>query len=544
MLSLRLILRVGVCTLWGVCLLLWLGVTGTWGGHTAFDDDYIHCPSKLRLPALSGVEVSHTEERDLIVAWQPPAYRNFTALITARLTGSDYTATQQALLGVGTLRFPAPPQGSANQELTLTLAVTDRGHVISDLYTQTLTRDLAAPSFRTPFRHVAGGAVEVTQGHFYYVGFQHNFTNGYVDTGRLAPATPRFRVGVRHGSAYDPDVFARFRLRLEDGEGRNLLGFDAASQAASALYAGKVLVLGSVDGDPPRPSLADPGTARFGTLAPSGRLAHPAPVVWQSPVTSPYWALADAPVIAEQAGGTAGRGPLLFSNLLARTALAEGDLYAEPPDHVFNLPPDLFDREDTRYTLTVWAEAEGQRRISAPCRLTFSTQVRQRGDALYTNVWGYDPALGVNRHDTEVVHAGAGRVLSLRLHAEDCDEADALPPQATPTPTPSPQSAPAPAATPVPATATPTPTATATPATTGTLSLSRSSNPGPVAAAWSITGTCMTATLTATPSGGSGDTRTLSGTSGTQTFSGILFNNNAVSAVLTCDGTNLASAST
>ncbi|MCY3660215.1 MAG: hypothetical protein OXG36_14510, partial [Caldilineaceae bacterium] len=64
MLSLRLILRVSVCTLWGACLLLWLGVTGTWGGHTAFDEDYIHCPSKLRLPALSGVEVSHTEARD------------------------------------------------------------------------------------------------------------------------------------------------------------------------------------------------------------------------------------------------------------------------------------------------------------------------------------------------------------------------------------------------------------------------------------------------------------------------------------------------
>ncbi len=96
-------------TLWGVLLLLLLGSSGSWGGHTVFDEDYVHCPSRLRLPALSGVQVSRTEERDLIVEWQPPTHRNFTAMVTAYLTGSGYTDSQQALLGVDTLRFAPPP---------------------------------------------------------------------------------------------------------------------------------------------------------------------------------------------------------------------------------------------------------------------------------------------------------------------------------------------------------------------------------------------------------------------------------------------------
>ena len=94
--------------LWGALLLLLLGVSPGWAGRTAFDDDYIHCPSRLRLPALAAVQVRHSEERDLIVEWQPPAHRNFTAMVTARLTGAGFRDTQRALLGADTLRFPAP----------------------------------------------------------------------------------------------------------------------------------------------------------------------------------------------------------------------------------------------------------------------------------------------------------------------------------------------------------------------------------------------------------------------------------------------------
>ncbi len=417
--------------------------------------------------------------------------------------------------------------------------MTDRGHVISDLYTVDLTGDVAVPVFRTPFIHVAGDGTQVTQGYFYYLGFSHNFSNGYVDTGRLAPTTPRFRVGLRHGSAYDPDTFARFRLRLEDGEGTNLLGYDAISREVGSLYAGKVLVLGSVDGDPPRAPLAAPGAARFSSLAQSSRLSHPAAAVWQSPATRGYWAQADAPVIAAQAGATTARHPLLFSNLLARTALGEGELYAEPPDHIYDLPPDLFDREDTRYTLTAWAEDAQSRPISPRCRLTFGTQVGLRGERLYTNVQGYDAALGANRHDTGATHEGPGRVLAIRLYEEDCGEVGAERFGPTPTPAPPPPSAPVPTPTPVP-TSTPVPLS-------GTLSLTRStdsSDLGAITAAWTITGTCSgTITVVASPSGGSDVTRTVTGTSGSEYFNGILLNNNATTVTLNCGTTVLSTQS-
>ena len=138
------------------------------------------------------------------------------------------------------------------QELTVSVAVTWAGYVISDIAETNFISSMPAPSFSTQLRiaHGAGGAVEevskVSQGRsFYYLGFNTLFDNWYVSTlpshtgfFETVPKTQKFRVGLRYGTeGLDTDVidFAHYRIDIRDSNG-DLLGYQPATIDAARTY--------------------------------------------------------------------------------------------------------------------------------------------------------------------------------------------------------------------------------------------------------------------------------------------------------------------
>ena len=61
------------------------------------------------------------------------------------------------------------------------------------------------------------------------------------------PRSPKFRVGLQHGDA-DVDAgdadFENYRITIEDSNG-DLLGYQAETVSASAIYSGNVIVFGA-----------------------------------------------------------------------------------------------------------------------------------------------------------------------------------------------------------------------------------------------------------------------------------------------------------
>lgn len=400
--------------------LVWgsLWASPVWSGTDAFEaGDYRHCPAYHRLSAPTGLHYDlGAEAGSITVSWD-------ALVVPAGLP--DVWATQLTVIaeGAGPRQVRHAPLGATAvtfQELalahtgTLSLAMTAGPQVLSDIATLSFRTGVATPQLRTPFYYQMGDRPRVTQGHMHYVGFGHSFANWYVDTGHTLPQTPRFRLGVRHGSGYDPGDadFAHFRLQLADVRGADILGFEAATVPAGDLYQGKVLVLGAVDD----PDIADPETAPFATLKHSNRLSAPAPAVWEAAVTAPYWTSDRRPLVASQPGGRS-EHPLSFTNLANHSQGRA--LFAPVPDEIYELPPDTLFRDGT-YRLTAWAEDTAGARISPVCTLELSVSTRIERTQLYTNVWGFDRVLGSNRHDTEARHSGPGRVLDFLLLADDC----------------------------------------------------------------------------------------------------------------------------
>ena len=428
---------------WFLCFLgLWaLCTSSAWGRRDAFEvADYRHCVYPSQLPAPEDMRVALKLEEGcgaVQVSWKPlPIPESlpgkFTTQITAILESRGMTPRMRhAPLGGTSLEFRNLLPG---QKGTITLAVTDGENVLSRLATATFTAPAARPQVSAPFLYRSGEDLHQTAGVLYYIGFGANFANGYVMTGNTQPEAVRLRVGVRHGAGYDPSEvdFARFRLRLEDSRGQDMLGYTAGTMPASALYADRVLVLGTATAL----DIQNPGAAAFTTLPHSSRLASPAPAAWEAAVTAPYWSVADAPVIAREPEG-ANVAPLTFTNLAAATQGRA--LFAPVPDAIQEFPPDTL-VSDRTYRLQVWAEDESGKQISPTCELSLWVEaVVVAADSLYTNVWGHDEALGSNRHDAAAVHGGPGRVLVFRLLAEDCEESVAAcqgssPPAGSPKP--------------------------------------------------------------------------------------------------------------
>ena len=413
----RALFRAGLGCMLVLGLMTMLG-TSVRSGADAFNDDYTDCPRHLRMAAPAGLAAIRTEAEDEVhVSWHAldlTGGANFTMQLTVILEGPAVRQERHAPLGATGITLE---DLSLATDWEVSLALTDRGHVVSDIATVGFTSGLSAPRFGTPFhfRETANSEPTTTKGDFHYLGFNHNFLNWYVDTGQSNPRTPRLRVGLQHGPGYtladakDIANFSHFRLRLEDARGHSRLGFDAAMTADTVkTYGGRELALGKSNSTD-----TDPGAAAFSTLRKSDRMARPALEAWHVAAVSHYWSDDTAPLVSTVKGATTSQiEGLSFAGLVpAQTR----KLFASPPDAIYDMPPDIL-RPEGNYTLKAWAvDGDGQR-ISPVCTITVHVQERLvRTDGLFTNVPN-----GTTAQYPDNATGGAGQVLGFTLLEEDC----------------------------------------------------------------------------------------------------------------------------
>ncbi len=274
----------------GLTLVLLLTAFSALGGGTwaddAFDDDYRDCPAHSRLDAFDNLRVTRGEEADeLDVSWDQIDLaalgllgdrRRFDTEITVIAEGPGDDIVRRAPLGETDVTFDNIAQASDWQ---FSAALTDiAGYVISHIATADFTAGLDKPKLFDSFYYVSAAASSLDdddeeylkgsgrdlqlkhaldkkvikkhdKGTFYYLGFNHNFDNYYVDTGMTNPANPKFRIGLVHDLDIDPaDAnFDHFRLEIRDDRGDDVLGFRATTTSDSATYGDDtVIVFGSV----------------------------------------------------------------------------------------------------------------------------------------------------------------------------------------------------------------------------------------------------------------------------------------------------------
>ena len=261
----RISLRLG---LWALVAALVLGSLGSLSlARDAFDSGFNDCPQKTRLSAVDGLAVERTDEEDEIrISWDALDLTDLDVLgsnyLKARLTvivegGGDEDARNVALgdtdLVVGDVEF--------TKNLAVSVAITLGDYVLSDIAKADFTSGMPAPSFMTDIiarvvdEDDADGDGNTTEfifdgedyGDFYYLGFNDLFDNWYParaeGTRTLAelndrPASPRFRVGLRHGDEdLDPDDadFDHYRITIEDSNG-DFLGYQAKTVASRSSY--------------------------------------------------------------------------------------------------------------------------------------------------------------------------------------------------------------------------------------------------------------------------------------------------------------------
>lgn len=271
----------------GLALTLLLMAFSALGGgviaRDAFDDDYRDCPSSSRVDAIENLRVVRGAEADeLIVSWDRinvgalglDEGQLFNAQITVIAESSDEDPeTQTEALGNTETKFEGIAQAS---NWDVSVALTHRKYVISHIVKHDFKSGLGKPKLFDSFYYVLaspGGLddekylkgsnrelqlqkaldddliKEHDKGTFYYLGFNHNFDNYYVNTGMTNPVTPKFRIGLVHELGIDPDDadFDHFRVALEDDSGDDVLGFQAATVPDSSIYGDDtVIVFGSV----------------------------------------------------------------------------------------------------------------------------------------------------------------------------------------------------------------------------------------------------------------------------------------------------------
>lgn len=457
MTKVRSLLRLGLLGLVGV-LVLGIFSNSVLARGDIFDDGYTDCPAWMRVDAIRNLSVTRTAEEDeMKVSWQALDLGNlrlgtrYQAQITviAEARNSNTSKTQNLPLATTGTVFKGIDFA---EDWEVSVALTDRKHVISHIRVFDFISGVAKPKFSSPFylapattglpgSYVKDGNIDwakvvadaregagdsdlaKTKGTFYYLGFNHNFDNYFVNTGMTNPRQPKFRVGLVHDHTYDPDNadFKRFRVRVEDEDGDNILGFDAGTTTDARTYDSKVMIIGTVFGR--RGTANNSGDYKaqdkalaareFSTIRKANQVASVQNHILSE--LNPYFShtvstemgsrvpiavqnsrlnvASDGSATLDQGSGAVVlREKLSYSNVMLVDRLQEDNalrrLFAPTPDQFYDLPHDIFSRDGV-YTLTAWAENEDGEPISPNATLTLSIQERVRSQSLSTNLAGY-----------------------------------------------------------------------------------------------------------------------------------------------------------
>lgn len=454
---LRVALRFSVLA---IIVVLVLGAMGSASLADAFDADYEDCPSKFRLDALSGLKATRTSEDDeLKVSWamtDPASWglgNDYRSQITIIVEGSGDPKEASLALGRNEHEFDGI---SFARDLTVSVAVVRDDYVISDIAVAKFTSGLPKPTFMSPFylaqaqenaadklsifRSAAAAddadkrdikyifeddgdliearAKKVEDSVFYYLGFNHNFENWYVDTGRTYPRSPKFRVGLRHGTeaADDPGDadFDNFRVRVLDSSGQDVLGFDAVTVTDNRAYEDQVLVIGINDRprgewDDDRLALDETNVpAGFSSIKQSNRIDDNKDAYYQ--LSNSYWDRYLTPSnswFGERVPRIRDEDDVELTHSLSshhvmhidKIGVKDSDdllkdnrrqLFALPPVEIYDLPVDIF-ADDGNYTIEAWAENDDGDVISPKASITLNVREQFRGKAQSTlDAWIQD----------------------------------------------------------------------------------------------------------------------------------------------------------
>ena len=370
-----------------------------------FDENYSDCPHRTRLRdgQIADLTVARDaeEEDEVNVSWA------VTDASAWGLGPNAYNASLVVILDDGTLHTKALALGSTKTtfdgiktgktvevQLAIVVSHLDDDYLISDILETSINQSLTEPAFTTGWQRVtattdadatAAGfqfTTEAVAGTMYYVGHNENFGN-YRTTDAdfvTVPATPRLRIGLAHsanetnGERDDVD-FEAYVIRIEDEGGDRVFPHDVTTVASS---------YGTADWDhdsqASTPALKVPHKLFLYDLS-SALTFNAGPTPAKGTLGTGGYALVnvrvhdggDITVPMHVSSAVTGRdGTLEPDNLpltmvkvgwFSGTALAVGDVFAEPPDEHRDLPNDIF-KSDGTYTITAWAVNDDDEIIS------------------------------------------------------------------------------------------------------------------------------------------------------------------------------------
>ena len=222
-------------------------------------------------------------------------------------------------------------------------------------------------------------------GTFYYLGFNDLFDNWFIDrsTDEQRPRTPKFRVGLQHGSGdldLDEADFANYRIVIEDSNG-DLLGYQAETVAGGKTYSGNKIVFQDTVADVDAVDEVDdflttgevPDTTKtFTNIRISNQVSDSGDAV------SPYFARGDAVFSGDPGTNPSGSDKLSVGNVGYVNAGSNNFpllnvIYADPPVEYFDFPSDVFEA-DGNYKIVAWAEDDDGTRISPQTKILLSVQ--------------------------------------------------------------------------------------------------------------------------------------------------------------------------
>lgn len=363
--------------LWVLAVVLFLGAVASLSlADDAFDEDYLDCPSGIRLDAVSGLAIDRTDDGDeLRVSWEALD----TVALVSRLGPNGYLAKFTVIVENGGVQSMNVALGETTllvegieftKELTVSVAITQGDYLISDIAEAEFTSGMPAPKFSTTLRVEDGTVSEdktLANTNFYYLGFNDLFDNWYVVSSSpeiiTRPNTPKFRVGLAHGLGTDKTKakdagFSNYRITIEDPNGDHI-GYQAKTVDAEKTYAGPIY-FGNVAANAVKNEAGFPRGGKFTNVRLSTRL--------ENGPASPYYGTVHASATPLGVPG------LSFGNAgFGEPAGLVNAVYAVPPVEYFDFPFDVFE-VDGNHTIKAWAENEDGDRISSTASITLSTQ--------------------------------------------------------------------------------------------------------------------------------------------------------------------------